>query len=151
MKDSGIAWVGEIPDNWEVVKLKYITKIRDVNGLFDPETSRYIGMENIKGYSNILIETNTEYEKSTQSIYKNQDILFGKLRPYLSKVYYTNNSGFCSGEFLVFSGFNGKRRYLQYSLLNPKFIENINSSTYGAKMPRANSVEKRETFDSARA
>ena len=27
MKDSGIEWLGEIPDNWEVKKLRYITKI----------------------------------------------------------------------------------------------------------------------------
>ncbi len=27
MKDSGIEWLGEIPDNWEAKKLRYITKI----------------------------------------------------------------------------------------------------------------------------
>ena len=24
MKDSGIEWIGEIPEGWEVVRLKYI-------------------------------------------------------------------------------------------------------------------------------
>lgn len=139
MKNSGIEWVGDIPDNWNVLKLKYVVKTRDEKALFDPNYDTYIGMENIKGYSNELIETDTEYEKSIQSVYKHGDILFGKLRPYLSKVCIMQNSGFCSGEFLVVSDYNGCKSFLRYSLLNPKFIQNINASTYGAKMPRANS------------
>ena len=139
MKNSGIEWVGDIPDNWNVLKLKYVVKTRDEKALFDPIYDTYIGMENIKGYSNELIETDTEYEKSIQSVYKHGDILFGKLRPYLSKVCIMQNSGFCSGEFLVVSDYNGCKSFLRYSLLNPKFIQNINASTYGAKMPRANS------------
>ena len=139
MKNSGIEWVGDIPEQWEVLKLKYVIKTRDENAFYNPDCDTYIGMENIKGYSNSLVETETEYEKSTQSVYKCGDILFGKLRPYLSKVYITHDSGFCSGEFLVISDFNGCKNFLQYSLLNPKFIQNINASTYGAKMPRANS------------
>lgn len=139
MKNSGIEWVGDIPDNWNVLKLKYVVKTRDEKALFDPIYDKYIGMENIKGYSNELIETDTEYEKSIQSVYKHGDILFGKLRPYLSKVCIMQNSGFCSGEFLVVSDYNGCKSFLRYSLLNPKFIQNINASTYGAKMPRANS------------
>lgn len=139
MKNSGIEWVGDIPENWNVLKLKYVVKTRDEKALFDPNYDTYIGMENIKGYSNELIETDTEYEKSIQSVYKHGDILFGKLRPYLSKVCIMQNSGFCSGEFLVVSDYNGCKSFLRYSLLNPKFIQNINASTYGAKMPRANS------------
>ena len=33
MKDSGVDWIGEIPEHWDVVKLKYITKIS--RGLFN--------------------------------------------------------------------------------------------------------------------
>lgn len=139
MKDSKIEWVGEIPENWEVKRIKYIVKIRNGNGFYNPETDIYIGMENIKGYSNEIVATNTEYETSVQSTFEKGDILFGKLRPYLAKVIEINCSGFCSSEFLIFSGFKGYKSFLRFSLLNPKFIENINASTYGAKMPRANS------------
>ncbi|MGI6332771.1 MAG: restriction endonuclease subunit S [Zhaonellaceae bacterium] len=27
MKDSGIEWIGEIPEHWDVIKLKYVTKL----------------------------------------------------------------------------------------------------------------------------
>ena len=139
MKDSGIEWIGKIPEDWRVCKLKYLTKTRSSNGIFKPNSDKYIGLENIKGYSNNFVATDTEYEQSVQSVYKRYDVLFGKLRPYLAKVYYTLDDGFCSSEFLVFSDFLGEKKFLLYSLLNPSFIENINASTYGAKMPRANS------------
>jgi len=34
MKDSGVKWLGEIPANWKVKPLKYLTKGRLQNGLF---------------------------------------------------------------------------------------------------------------------
>lgn len=138
MKDSGIAWMGEIPQDWNTMKLKYIAKTRNEDKPYNPDTNKYIGLENVNGYSNILVETETEYDYSVQSICKIGDVLFSKLRPYLAKVYIAKEDSFCTGEFLVFSSYDGYKKYLYYSLLNPKFIENINASTYGSKMPRAN-------------
>ncbi len=138
MKDSGNVWYGKIPYTWELNKIKYLTTIRSESAIYNPEEDKYIGLENVNGYSDNVVETDTEYDYSMQSICKKDDILFSKLRPYLAKVFIAKHNSFCTGEFIVFSSFNGDRRYLFYSILNPKFIENINSSTYGAKMPRAN-------------
>ena len=138
MKDSGNVWYGKIPCAWELNKIKYLTTIRSESAIYNPEEDKYIGLENVNGYSDNVVETDTEYDYSMQSICKKDDILVSKLRPYLAKVFIAKHNSFCTGEFIVFSSFNGDRRYLFYSILNPKFIENINSSTYGAKMPRAN-------------
>lgn len=138
MKDSGNVWYGKIPNHWKLNKIKYLTTIRSESAIYNPEEDKYIGLENVNGYSDNVVETDTEYDHSMQSICKKDDILFSKLRPYLAKVFIAKHNSFCTGEFIVFSSFNGDRRYLFYSILNPKFIENINSSTYGAKMPRAN-------------
>lgn len=138
MKDSGNVWYGKIPYAWELNKIKYLTTIRSESAIYNPEEDKYIGLENVNGYSDNVVETDTEYDYSMQSICKKDDIIFSKLRPYLAKVLIAKHNSFCTGEFIVFSSFNGDRRYLFYSILNPKFIENINSSTYGAKMPRAN-------------
>lgn len=138
MKDSGNVWYGKIPNHWKLNKIKYLTTIRSESAIYNPEEDKYIGLENVNGYSDNVVETDTEYDYSMQSICKKDDILFSKLRPYLAKVFIAKHNSFCTGEFIVFSSFNGDRRYLFYSILNPKFIENINSSTYGAKMPRAN-------------
>ena len=40
---------------------------------------------------------------------------------------------------MVISTFNGDMRFLRYVMLHERFIDSVNSSTYGAKMPRANS------------
>ena len=138
MKESGNVWYGKIPYAWELNKIKYLTTIRSESAIYNPEEDKYIGLENVNGYSSNVVETDTEYDYSMQSICKKDDILFSKLRPYLAKVFIAKHNSFCTREFIVFSSFNGDRRYLFYSILNPKFIENINSSTYGAKMPRAN-------------
>lgn len=138
-KDSGIPWIGQIPKHWEISKIKYVVKIRSENSSFNAENDKYIGLENVAGYLNSLIETNTEYENSIQAVCKKGDILFGKLRPYLSKVIIAPFNCFCSSEFLQFINLKCYFKFFYYFLLNKNFIENVNSSTYGAKMPRANS------------
>lgn len=138
-KDSGIPWIGQIPKHWEISKIKYVAKIRSENSSFNAENDKYIGLENVAGYLNSLIETNTEYENSIQAVCKKGDILFSKLRPYLLKVIIAPFNCFCSSEFLQFINLKCYFKFFYYFLLNTNFIENVNSSTYGAKMPRANS------------
>ena len=138
MKESGIEWIGEIPEDWELKRLKYTSEIRSENVFFDPNNNSYIGLENIKSYSNKLIETTTEYTKSFQSRCFKNDVMFSKLRPYLAKVLISPIDGYCTGELLQFYNFKGSKKYLYYSLLNPEFIDVVKASTYGAKMPRAN-------------
>ena len=66
MKDSGIGYLGVIPADWSVKKLKYVTSENSENGMMFPEESYYIGLENVIGYSNKLFDTETEYDKSIQ-------------------------------------------------------------------------------------
>ena len=139
VKDSGVSYIGNIPISWYTKKIKYVAVECSENGLMNPKESQYIGLENIVGYSNRIIVTNTEYELSIQKKCYKDNILFGKLRPYLSKVIIAPYDGFCTGEFLELTKYKGDIRFLRYSLLNANLIDTINMSTYGAKMPRANS------------
>jgi type I restriction enzyme, S subunit len=136
MKHSGIEWIGDIPSDWEIKKLKYVTGLRnEIGRLYNDDI--YLGLENIESSTGKYIQTETEYDDGFYSIVKKGDVLFGKLRPYLEKVYMSDIDGFCSSEFVNFKEFNGEKRYLFYFLLSHGFIEIVNSSTYGAKMPRA--------------
>lgn len=139
VKDSGVSYIGNIPISWYTKKIKYVAVECSENGLMNPKESQYIGLENIVGYSNRIIITDTEYELSIQKRCYKDNILFGKLRPYLSKVVIAPYDGFCTGEFLELTKYKGDIRFLRYSLLNANLIDTINMSTYGAKMPRANS------------
>lgn len=63
-------------------------------------------------------------------------MIFGKLRPYLGKAMVIKKEHCCSSEFVVLAC--ATPSYLRYLMLSDWFIEIVNSSTYGTKMPRAN-------------
>ena len=139
MKFSGVEWIGNIPSHWQINKLKRVTTVRNEKGIYEPNiTNRYIGLENVKSYSNDIITTLSEYDKSVQSICCKGDLMFSKLRPYLAKVIIAPYDSFCTGEMLIISSFDGDMRFLRYLMLHESFINSVDSSTYGAKMPRAN-------------
>jgi type I restriction enzyme S subunit len=136
MKDSGIEWIGEIPTNWDLKKLRHSTVIRDEIGTYTA-SDIYIGLENIENATGRLIKTESEYGDGIYNIFRDGDVLFNKLRPYLEKAFIAKFDGFCTGELIVFRKFEGDRRFLFYFLLSHGFIQIVNISTYGTKMPRA--------------
>lgn len=138
MKDSGVEWIGEIPEGWEVKRLKYVTNLVNVKLLGKDSSLNYTGMENVESWTGNFVLSEAEPE-GLGSYYQSGDILFGKLRPYLAKVYLAENEGICSTEFLVLrSGNKVLNSYLHFLMLSSGFINLIDSSTYGSKMPRAN-------------
>ncbi|MCD7798344.1 MAG: restriction endonuclease subunit S [Akkermansiaceae bacterium] len=139
MKSSGVEWLGDIPEHWNTLKLKRISKERKEKQLYTPNTTdKYIGLENIKRDSEQLIITKSEYDKSIQNFCHKGDLLFGKLRPYLSKVIVCPYDSCCTNELLVLYSFAGNIHFLRYVMVSKSFIQIVDSSTYGAKMPRAN-------------
>jgi type I restriction enzyme S subunit len=136
-KDSGVEWLGEVPEHWEIRKLKFsATLISNKINAKDSEL-QFIGLENIESFTGKLIFSDTESE-GIALYYKDNDILFCKLRPYLAKVYLANQEGLCTSELLVLRGTEIIPPFLKYYLLSQEFINIVDSSTYGSKMPRAN-------------
>lgn len=139
MKDSGVEWIGNIPCNWETLKLKYCFSVRNEkyeNGNYD-----YVALENVEPFSGKYkaTESNAFYSLAETIRANRNDVIFGKLRPYLSKAFLIAKDCYVSSEFAVLYGLGGNRTsFLKYLLISSKFIDVINSSTYGTKMPRAN-------------
>lgn len=132
-KDSGVEWIGDIPENWEVKKFKYLYDlITNKNDLGLPK----IGLENIESETGKFIASNTDFEGEGIH-FKINDILFGKLRPYLAKVYLAEFEGKAIGDFYVFRCKNElTAKYSSKLILSKSFIDLTNSSTFGSKMPR---------------
>lgn len=137
MKDSGIEWIGDIPKHWNPIKLKYLVELRNEKKNYK-KGDRYIGLENIESYNGRINSVQIDYNSGLTDFFKKGDVLFNKLRPYLAKGFIAEFDAFGSGELLVLTQYKGDKRFLLYYLLSSKFIDVINSSTYGAKMPRAN-------------
>ena len=137
-KDSGIEWIGEIPCEWEVKRLKFSSKVRNEKYSENYGVLEYFGLENIESHSAKFIETENIYDITQSQICKKDDIVFGKLRPYLAKVYEVPIDECCSSEFAVFYNFEGYNKFFKYLFLSYWFITIVDASTYGTKMPRAN-------------
>jgi type I restriction enzyme S subunit len=133
-KPSGVEWLGEVPEHWEVLPLKRRARLLTEK---TDNRSNPVALENIESWTGRLIETETEFQGEGLS-FEAGDILFGKLRPYLAKVYLASTAGEAVGDFhVIHSSPSLLSRLLQYQLLNREVIDLVNSSTYGAKMPRA--------------
>lgn len=146
MKDSGIEWIGAIPTTWHTQKMKYISNFTQNKYSSDYGLLPYIGLENIASWSGSFISTNSQYDREQSLICEPEDILFGKLRPYLAKVYMNDRLCCCSNEFAVIRVNGQNKRYMWYQLLSHGFIFEIDRSTYGTKMPRANAEFIRNVF-----
>lgn len=134
-KDSGVEWLGEIPKNWEVVRLKYIAELsgNKVSG----SENQYVGLENVESKTGKFKVTEGIVSEGVSNTFEKDNLLFGKLRPYLAKSWLASFSGICSSEFLVLNSQLVHPKFLKYMTLTDEFVEQVNSSTYGSKMPRA--------------
>lgn len=146
MKDSGIKWLGKIPEEWECIKLKFVSEF--IQDKYNQQYGDlpYIGLENVTSWNGKVVETESQYDREQAMCFISDDILWGKLRPYLAKVYHCVASGCCSGEFCVIRLHKYvSRRYFWNLLISPSFVTEIDQSTYGTKMPRANADYIRNT------
>lgn len=135
-KDSGIQWWEEIPTHWDLKKAKHMFSLVTEN-VSDSSLPK-IALENIESWTGKYIETDSDFMGEGVE-FKKDDILFGKLRPYLAKVYKAEFTGQAVGDIYVFRGNEEQApEYLKYLLLSYPFISVVDGSTYGAKMPRAN-------------
>lgn len=84
----------------------------------------FIGMEHIEAHSMKLLGTvSAGGMKSAAVHFKPGDVLYGRLRPYLNKVYRPSFEGLCSAEFIVLP--ENERvdgAYLQYFLNSSAFV-----------------------------
>jgi len=138
---SGVPWLGTIPAHWSVEKVKFLAQLRGEKNTGTPSGVRYVGMEHVLprvGKFSPVVDGTQEEAESTVNVFAKDDVLFGKLRPYLAKSVVAETDGVCSSEFLVLRPSNSVYpKYLNATMLMQGFIDNVDASTYGAKMPRA--------------
>lgn len=139
-KESGLPWLGEVPEHWEIERVK-----SSVVNVIEQTTERengdlYVALEHVESSTGRLWGTGLDVTFDSQvKRFRAGDVLFGKLRPYLAKVARPACDGVCVGEFFVLRSRSSSSlsRYLEHLLRSKPVIDAINSSTFGAKMPRA--------------
>lgn len=131
-RPTGIPWIPEVPEHWEVRKGKYLFSL--INEC--SQSDQKIGLENIEGFTGRLINPDVEF--AGEGIHARiNDIVYGKLRPYLCKAWLVTFDCNAIGDFFVFRCKNSElAKYIHYVFLSEPFTGICNASTYGARMPR---------------
>lgn len=128
-------WIGEVPRHWRSCRFKDFLMLSTKAS----NNVNKIGLENIESKTGRFIETNTEFEGNGVE-FKRNSIVYGKLRPYLQKVWLADFDGNAVGDFFVFNARgNSCPSYIRYLMLSDGFTKEADGSTLGAKMPRVSS------------
>ncbi len=139
-KTSGVEWLGDVPEHWEVVRMKgHAANILDLTRTSSRD-DLYLALEHVESWTGKFAAADGDVGFDSQAKrFRVGDVLFGKLRPYLAKVTCPDRSGLCVGEFLVLrpSVVELSPRYLEQLMRSSPVIDAIDASTFGAKMPRA--------------
>ena len=128
----------EFSSNWESKKLKDIIQISKEKYNPDSDRTNYkcIELEHLAQETGLLLGyTDSINQNSIKNKFHEDNILFGKLRPYLKKFYYTNFVGVCSSEIWVFDT-KEYSKYIYYLIQTKRFLDISNVSS-GSKMPRS--------------
>lgn len=154
MKDSGVEWIGEIPESWEVKRLKFITKGSlqygaNAEGIdFDENLPRYIRITDIDSDNNLKISGKQSLPFNIAKPYflKKGDLLFARSGATVGKTYL-----FQSDTLSAFAGYlikyspieNVESRFIYYmtlgngydnwknSIFSQSTIQNIGADKYG--------------------
>lgn len=131
MKDSGVEWIGKIPNTWNISKIKYIAQLNPSikhSLLSDSSQVTFTPMEYIKnGY---FINNSCEYSavrKCSYTAYLEGDIAIAKVTPCFENGNIAimkgleSSIGFGSSELFILRATNILTEYLFYFLQNDNF------------------------------
>lgn len=136
LKDSGAEWIGEIPEHWEVKRLKYLLGERNERSIDGNET--LFMMSQVHG----LVKRSEYHEKAevaqsaigNKLVYEN-DLVFNKLKAHLG-VFYKSiipEVGMVSPDYAVYfsKGKIDDLKYLEFLFRTPEYIKEFNCRATG--------------------
>ena len=149
MKDSGIEWIGEIPEHWKIERVKFHTKInhKTLDENTEPESMiHYIDISSVNSNGNISSPEQMNFNDApsrARRILTEGDCIVSTVRTYLRAIAYISsvtNKLICSTGFAVLSpNSNLDSKFLFYQIRNEGFIENIMANSVGVTYPAINS------------
>ena len=129
---------------WPMVRLGEVFERR--NGHINPNSLEgpitYVGLENIESQTGALIGDTVLNDPSTVKSGKTQfnsnDILYGKLRPNLNKVWFSDLEGICSTDIfaLVSKGSEVSGEFYAHLMRSKEFNDSVVARVSGSQLPR---------------
>lgn len=124
MKDSGVEWIGEIPKDWEVIRVKNLLnerKERSLTGEEEPlSMSQKVGLVPTKILD--MIPNMASSFVGAKIVYIN-DLVFNKLKAHLGVFSVSMYNGLVSPDYAVYySTGKANLKYLEYLFKTPQCI-----------------------------
>ena len=146
MKDSGVEWLGDVPEHWVVTKFSHCAQIR--NGLVDPKAPNFKNLvlyapNHIeKGTGKIVYKETAEEQGADSSKYLcyKGEVIYSKIRPALAKVAICEEeTALCSADMYPINAVNGlDNRFLYFFMLSDNFTKAAILDSDRVAMPKIN-------------
>lgn len=150
MKDSGIEWIGEIPEEWKVSRFKYVASVK--SNLVEPEAYKdypQVSPETIEKGSGKILPCRTVSEVGVISgnhLFYEGQIIYSKIRPKLNKVAIAPFDGLCSADMYPIETKLNKKFFLN-AMLSDVLLQQVSLITENrVKMPKINQEELGNTW-----
>ena len=151
MKDSGIEWIGEIPEHWEISKVKYHSNINQktlTEKTPDDYEIKYLDISNVDSNGKILkIEPMAFKDAPSRArrIVSDGDTIVSTVRTYLKAITCFDNiesNLVCSTGFAVLSPKESiEPKFLSYLMKSSLYVEEIVSRSVGVSYPAITASE----------
>ena len=129
-------FTGENAPDWE--QRKFIDIVERLNKTGDNVKLPRIEFEDIvSGEGRLNKDLNTKKDDRKGIFFDENNILYGKLRPYLRKWYYARFAGVAIGDFWVLKIINNNHPLFIYYLIQTEKYQRVANDTSGTKMPRS--------------
>ena len=122
-------------DDWEERKLSDIVS-RLSKSSNNSELPRVEFEDIVSGEGRLNKDVSHKFDDRKGILFSSQNILYGKLRPYLKNWLLADFKGIALGDFWVFKSINSDPKFV-YSLIQSNHYQKVANDTSGTKMPRS--------------
>lgn len=144
MKDSGIDWIGKIPEDWKIIPLKYTIKNKTdvLKETTDPDFEfLYVDIGSVvTGYiNNYQLVRFKNAPSRARKVVRDKDVIISTVRTYLKAIASIKTKNL---PIIVSTGFavlrsNGKINpdFLRYAVENESFVSQVQINSVGINYP----------------
>lgn len=150
MKNSGFKWIGEIPIDWEMIPIKYLTSYNDEtlaeNTAPDFEFD-YIEIGSVDYGKGITSKEHLKFSQApsrARRIVRTNDIILSTVRTYLravAPITFFENAQIVSTGFIVIRPKNVVSSFLKYAIVSENFICTVEANSTGISYPAINASQ----------
>lgn len=122
-------------DDWEERKLSDIV-VRLTKSSNNNQLPKVEFEDIIAGEGRLNKDISRKFDDRKGTLFEPDNILYGKLRPYLKNWLFSDFKGIALGDFWVFKSINSEPKFV-YSLIQADNYQRVANDTSGTKMPRS--------------